>query len=229
MIHRKSILTYISSIAINVFMLAVCTTVSAQGKTNADKEGEVALFKGFAVSVDLVGPVQMMISDYGQYEAALRLNLRNKYFPIVEVGLGKADYTDDATDISYKTSAPYARIGIDFNLLKDKKDIYRLYAGARYAYTTFEYDINHPGIKDPVWGTDAEFRADDVKCDYHWLEALIGVDAKIWGPVHMGWSLRYRSRLSSKEGEIGNAWYVPGYGKGGGSVIGGTFNVSVDI
>ncbi|MGN1375101.1 MAG: DUF6048 family protein, partial [Prevotella sp.] len=102
-------------------------------------------------------------------------------------------------------------------------------AGARYAFTSFEYDLYHPAITDPVWGSEAEYQANDVKCSYHWFEALVGVDAKIYGPIHMGWSLRYRGRLSYKDGEPGKSWYVPGFGKGGSSAIGGTFNISIDI
>ena len=200
----------------------------AKGDTEA-KNDSVPFFKGFAVSVDLVGPVQMLIGDYGQYEAALRINLKDRYFPVVEMGIGKADHTNDATDISYKTSAPYFKVGVDFNLLKNKHDIYRLFAGVRYAFTSFKYDLSHPGTTDPVWGDTAPYEANGVKCSYQWVEAVIGVDAKMWGPVHLGWSLRYRSRVSHNDGPLGNSWYVPGYGKTGGSNIGGTFNVTVDI
>lgn len=229
MTHQKSIYTYISSIAISLCMLLASIPANAKGKDGSAKNDSVPLFNGFAVSVDLVGPMQMLIGDYGQYEAALRINLKDRYFPIVEAGIGKADHTNDATDISYKTSAPYWKIGTDFNLLKNKHDIYRLFAGLRYAFTSFKYDISHPGMTDPVWGGTSQFEAKGVKCSYQWFEAVIGVDAKMWGPVHLGWSLRYRSRLSHNDGELGNTWYVPGYGISGGSNIGGTFNITVDI
>lgn len=209
-------------------MLLLDSTANAQEK-NVEKKDSVPLLRGFAVSVDLVGPAQMFLGDYGQYEAALRINLRDKYFPVFELGLGKADHDNDVTKISYKTSAPYAKIGIDFNLLKNKHDIYRLYAGARYAFTSFKYDLSHPDITDPVWGSTAVYSAKGVKCNYHWIEAVIGVDAKIWGPLHLGWSVRYKSRIAYDDGELGNSWYVPGFGKTGGSNIGGTFNVSIDI
>ena len=181
----------------------------AKGDTEA-KNDSVPFFNGFAVSVDLVGPVQMLISDYGQYEAALRINLKDRYFPVVEMGIGKADHTNDATDISYKTSAPYFKVGVDFNLLKNKHDIYRLFAGIRYAFTSFQYDLSHPGTTDPVWGDTAPYEANGVKCSYQWVEAVIGVDAKMWVPVHLGWSLKYRSRVSHNDGRLGNSWYVPG-------------------
>lgn len=210
--------------------MLVAAPVAADAKDSVEiKNDSVPLFNGIAVSVDLVGPMQMVFGDYGQYEAALRINLKDRYFPIVELGIGKADHNDDATDITYKTNAPYAKIGVDFNLLKNKHDIYRLFAGARYAFTSFKYDLSHPGMTDPVWGGMAPYEGYGIKCSYQWLEIVIGVDAKMWGPVHLGWSVRYRSRLSHNDGTMGNTWYVPGFGKAGSSSLGGTFNIAIDI
>ena len=45
----------------------------------------------------MLGAGQRVLSDYGQYEASLRLNLRGRYFPVVELGIGEAD-ADDVTD-----------------------------------------------------------------------------------------------------------------------------------
>ncbi len=73
-------------------------------------------------------------------------------FEIVVVNNASTDDTNDVTQTTYKTSAPYGRIGIDFNILKNKHDIYRLYAGVRYAYTSFKFDVDHAPLIDPVWG-----------------------------------------------------------------------------
>ena len=89
--------------------------------------------------------------------------------------------------------------------------------------------MSHPTVEDPVWGDRVEFIAEGVQAKYHWLEVVFGVDATIWGPLHLGWSVRYRNRLSHDPGELDNVWYVPGYGKSGKSVLGGTFNVIIDI
>ena len=229
MTHRRSISAFISGIAVSVVLALAPASVFGRDKADGENKDSVAFFRGFSVSVDLVGPAQLMFSDYGQYEAALHINLKDKYFPVVEVGVGNADHTDDVTQISYKTTAPYWKIGADFNLLKNKHDIYRLFAGVRFAFTSFKYDISHPGVEDPVWGGVSGYKADDVSCSSQWAEFLIGVDAKIWGPLHLGWSLSYRSRISSKEGDVGTSWYVPGFGRTGSSNIGGTFNVSLDI
>ncbi len=232
MTHPRTISISISRLAISLLLLMAYTVAAAQNRmagSSAAQKDTVALFRGFSVSADVVGPVMMAVSDYGQYEAAFHLNLKGKYFPVVEVGYGKADHTEEATQVTYKTAAPYFRVGVDFNVLKNKQDIYRLLVGARYAFTSFKYDLSSPGVKDPVWGDTSPYAAEGVACSYHWLEAAVGVDVKIAGPVHLGWSLRYKQRLSANEGTLGKSWYVPGYGKTGTSSFGALFNVSIDI
>ena len=226
--RQKNIFTYISILIINL-LLPLSANAQKTTVPTMVNEDSIPLFRGIAVSVDTVGPVQMMISDYGQYEAALKVNLKDKYFPVIEIGLGQANHEDEAPSIKYKTSAPFARIGCDFNIAKNKHDIYRIFAGARYAFTSFKYDISGPDVEDPVWGTATPYGEKDVKGSYHWIEALVGVDAKIAGPLRLGWSVRYRSRLAKKSGEIGDPWYVPGFGKQGGSVLGATFNITFEL
>lgn len=192
-------------------------------------DDSIPWWRGFQVKVDLVGPIQRAVSSYGQYEAGIRFNLKDKYFPVVELGYGEADESNDVTQISYKTSAPYGKIGVDFNVMKNKHDIYRLYAGVRYAYTSFKFDVNHAPLTDPVWGGETPFDIHDMKASYGWFEALFGIDAKITGPLHLGWTVRYKRRLNHDDGDIGNVWYVPGFGKQGGTRLGGTFEVIFEI
>lgn len=225
----------ISSFILSVLTSSLLLLVPAIGAQAQQKKhivqpvDTVPLFRGVAVSADVVGVAQLAFSDYGQYEAALRVNLKDKFFPVVELGYGKADAENVTTGMAYKTSAPYFRVGLDYNLLKNKHDDYRVYGGLRYAFTSYKYDAYTTGIKDPVWGDDAGYRLEDVKCNCHWMEAVVGVDAKIIGPLRLGWSLRYRRRLAHNDGDAGNTWYIPGFGKQGGTRLGGTFNVIIEI
>ncbi len=231
--HQRVHSIFISrALSISVLLLMLLNAHAQGGsKKNiiAETADSIPLFRGVAVSVDLVGPAEMMFGDYGQYEAAARINLKDKYFPVVELGWGKANAEDVATQLTYKTNAPYVRAGMDFNLMKNKHDIYRLLGGVRYAYTSFKYDVNSPNIVDPVWKDNVEYNAEGVKCNYHWFEFSFGVDAKIWGPVRMGWTVRYRKKLYSKAGDFGTPWYVPGFGKSGSTRLGGTFNVTFEL
>ena len=228
MIPIKNISRYTCLLAISL-LLGALPADAQRRKAEIQEPDTTAFFKGFAVSADLIGPLQLLLSDYGQYEAALRINLKDRWFPVFELGLGKASHDDIVTKVSYKTSAPYGRVGLDFNLLKNKHDIYRLYGGFRYAYTNYKFEFSHPGVTDPVWKQEVEYGVKDIASYFHWVEGVMGIDASIIGPIHLGWSVRYRRRIAHKEGIYGKAWYVPGYGKTGATRLGGTFNVIIDI
>ena len=63
----------------------------------------------------------------------------------------------------------------------------------------------------------------------HWLEAVFGLDAKIYGPLHLGWMVRYKRRIAHNDGELGTTWYVPGFGTNDNDNFGVNFNVIIDI
>lgn len=74
-----------------------------------------------SIAADVFNPLMMVISDYGQIEGALKIGIKGTYYPTLEIGLGKCDMTDDNTDITYKATAPFFRIGLDYNILSNKK------------------------------------------------------------------------------------------------------------
>ncbi len=226
---RPFISTSIRRLAISVALLLTAVSSSAQMKFFTMQKDSIPLFRGFSVSFDLVGAGMLMFSDYGQYEGALRVNLHDEWFPIIEAGIGKAKCDDEMTRIYYSTSAPYFKIGIDKNLLKDKHGPNRLYAGLRYAFTNYKVDISRPNFDDPVWKWDTGYGIKDAPCKLHWIEAVVGIDAKIFGPFHLGWSVRYKRRVYHKEGDFGSTWYVPGYGTNDSGQLAATFNVIIDI
>lgn len=231
MMPRPNISTYTSRLVVSLMALIVLASpaVRAQKLFKLEKDS-VALLRGFQVSFDLFGAGLLMLNDYGQYEGALRVNLHDQWFPIVEIGIGKANHTEDlVTKLCYKTTAPYYRVGVDFNLLKRKHQSNRLYGGVRYAFTSYKIDLWRENLPDPTWQWDSGFGVYGEKCSQHWLEAVFGVDAKIAGPVHLGWSVRYKRRLFHNDGVVGKTWYVPGYGTWGDTRLGGSFNIMIDI
>lgn len=229
MMLQRNISTCTSRLAISLLLWLTCLSVSGQKLFRLEKDS-IPLMRGFQVSFDLFGAGLLQLSDYGQYEGALRLNLHDQWFPIVEVGYGKAAHErDEITGITYKTAAPYFRVGADFNLLKKKHQANRLFAGFRYAYTSYKVDLFRQDLFDPVWHWQSDYSVVSEPCSQHWLEVVMGIDSQIWGPLHLGWSVRYKRRLAHNDGVIGKTWYVPGYGVTGDTRLGGTFNFIIDI
>ena len=231
MTQRQSISIFISTLTFSLLLLTLGTTpAAAQSKLFRLEKDSIPFFRGFAVSVDLVGPAMMMLSDHGEYEGALRINLHDQWFPIVELGLGRANHeNDEVTGLTYKTTAPYFRVGMDWNIIKKKHGPNRLYAGFRYAFTSYKVDIIRDNLPDPIWLSRTQFGVRDMGCSMHWLEAVFGIDAKIFGPLHLGWSVRYKRRLVHNDGEVGNTWYVPGFGINDKDNLAANFNVIIDI
>ncbi|MCR5680745.1 MAG: DUF6048 family protein [Prevotella sp.] len=231
MTYRTAISTSIARLALSLLLLVVPAVGHAQLKSMFSLEKDsIPLFRGFSVSFDVLGAAQLALSDYGQYEGALRINLHDQWFPIFELGIGRANHqNDEVTGMTYKTTAPYFRLGMDWNILRNKHQANRLYAGFRYAYTSYKADILRDALTDPIWRTTTDFGVTDMSCYQHWLEIVAGIDAKVVGPLHLGWSVRYRRRVAYDDGDIGTTWYVPGFGIQESTRLGCTFNVIIDI
>lgn len=191
---------------------------------------KLVFFQGFTLSIDAFGPIQYAMSDYGCLEGALRLNLKNTYFPIIEVGLGGCEILDSNTDIKYKTTAPFGRVGLDINLLKNKLQENRLYVGLRYGISKYKYDYTGPEVSDPIWNGIYSLDLKDVDATSHWGELVFGVQVKIWRNIHMGWSLRLKKELSTTNNATSKPHYIPGYGKTtSGTSWGGTYSLIFDV
>lgn len=224
---------------------------STWAQKNEDAEVDtvkVNFFNGIAIHIDAIGAIQMATSDHGQWEVGLRINLKDKYFPAFEIGYGKADESDDyVTDSWCKAKAPYFRIGCDYNILRNKHDAYKAFVGLRYGFSKFDYDMTVKTVteteteqttenEDGTTTTEAVTTSTTTYPEYdglhatcHWLEAVFGVDAKIWGPLHLGWDVRYRRMLSNKHSDADEPWYIPGFGNKKTAGFTAMFNITLAI
>ena len=213
-----------------MLFVGISSTQAQVTKMFKMEKDSIPLFCGFSVSFDLVGPAMMMLTTHGEYEGALRVNLHDQWFPIFELGLGRANHkNDEVTGLTYKTTAPYFRLGMDWNILRKKHQPNRMYAGFRYAFTSYNVDIIRENLPDPVWQTASGFGVEGSQCNMHWMEIVLGIDAKVFGPLHLGWTVRYKRRLVHNDGALDATWYVPGFGINDKDNLGANFNVIIDI
>ena len=189
---------------------------------------KLPLYQGTYIGVDIFGLGSKIFgSDYTSTEVSAEVNLKNRYFPIIEIGYGSIETTDEETDIYYKTSAPYFRIGMNYNVLYKKPYLPgHFMVGFRYGFSSFSYDVEAPALTDPVWGQPTiPFAYQGVKGSAGWLELVAGLKANVFSNFYMGLMLRYRSRMSVKKAENSEPYYIPGYGKNKGTNIGITYTV----
>ena len=194
------------------------------------RQTKQTFFQGFSVSVDALGAGMYLLSDYGNLEASLRLNLLNTYFPVAEVGMGRYDKTDYNTNIHFSTNAPYIRLGCDLNILKNKWQTNKLFVGFRYGLTNFNYSIDGPEQRDPIWDIKQPLNIESVNATSHFLEIVLGCQVKVLKGFHMGWSIRYKKELATSKSIYSHPVYIPGYGTTvNSSNWGVTYNLSFDL
>ena len=187
------------------------------------------LLAGAAVSVDICGLAMKGVgAKFANMEAAARINFKEKYFPLFEIGLGDCTREGQENNNLFSTTAPYFRIGMDYNFNK-KLNGNRFFGGLRYGFSAFKYDFSNPDFTDEVWQQPIPFNIKDHKARAQWAEVVIGVETKLWSIVRLGYNVRYRLRLSQSGNEWGDPWYVPGFGRNGGTTWGGTVNLTFDV
>ena len=189
------------------------------------------LIDGIAVGADLVGPTMKLTGcDWSQMEVFARLNLYDKYFPVFELGYGEADHEGRELDNRFAVKAPYFRIGADYCFTK-KHNGNRLFGGLRYGFSAYEYDLDSPvPLTDPVFGLSRPFREHGLSGNTQWIEAVFGLETRLFSIVSMGWDMRFKMRVSQNSSSIGDPWYVPGMCENPSSLgWGGTFKVVFDL
>lgn len=204
------------------------------------KVDTIPLYNGTYVGVDLFGIGSKLFGgDFMSSEVNVRVNLKNKFIPTLELGYGQTD-TWSEHGIHYKSGAPFFRIGADYNTMskKKQKNSY-LYVGARYGMSSFKYDVSslpfvdpiyggsmaNPSLIDGIWGGSLPYDYNGLKATVQWFEIVAGVHVQIYKRFYMGWAIRMKYKMSESVSEHGNPWYVPGFGKYDSSNIGVTYTL----
>lgn len=225
-------------LSISISIIALLTLSSLFFPTSAqaqeaktpveEEEKEAPFFQGVYAGVDIFGFMSKAFgSDITTTEVSLEANLMNRFFPVLEIGYGSMDTTNDETDIHYKASAPFFRVGVNYNIFNKKPHLPGYFTvGLRYGFSSFDYDVQAPDMVDPNWGhTSVPVVYEGVKSKVSWAELVIGLKTNVYKDFYMGFTVRYRSRLSMTKNEYSEPYYIPGYGRGKPNNFGITYNL----
>lgn len=189
---------------------------------------QAPIFGGVAVYADLVGPaLKVFGNSHSNLEAGARLNFKEKYFPVAELGIGTCEREGADNANVFKTTAPFFRAGLDYNFNK-KISGNRLFVGFRYALSNFKFDVTNAEFRDPVWNNQRPLQVMDQSSTCQWLELVVGMETKLWSIVRLGYTIRMKFMMSMSGDEMGEPYYIPGFGRNG-QPFGGTFYVAFDV
>lgn len=226
---RQRISIYIIALLTLSSLLIPIGASAQENKALTDEEWKkTPLYQGTMIGGDVAGAASKVLgSDIMSTEAIVSVNLKNRFFPVAEIGYGSIDTIDDETDIHYKASAPYFRLGMDYNVFYRKPYLPGYFTvGLRYGFTSFDYDVQAPPLTDPNWGgTSIPVDYKEVKTNVGWAELVAGMKANVYKGFYMGFTVRYRARLNMTKHENSEPYYIPGFGKGEKNNFGITYNL----
>jgi len=134
-------------------------------------------------------------------------------YPIFELGYSRISESEDLFD--YSSGGPYARLGIDYNLLStnDRSIHHSISAGFRYGVSIFSHRAENVVIPNDYWG-DYTMDTYENTLTGNWIELVGGIKTEIVSNFFMGWSVRYKILLNPEMDPLVPPQLVPGFGSG---------------
>lgn len=172
------------------------------------------LLYDITIGANIWDPIMRIFNQkYGGIDFVASLNLHNRYFPTIEVGIGMAKNTPSGNNFTYRSPlAPYFKIGADYNFLYNSNPDYKFFAGVRYGFSNFRYEIPEAMLPDDYWGDHVDISIPPTSVTVGWFEIGVGLRVHVWGPISAGWSVKYHTLLHHSSVKTGDPWYIPGYG-----------------
>lgn len=178
------------------------------------------------IGIDIWNPAMRLFGqEYGLIGFSAQVNLKNRYIPTFEFGLGNANYKPDDNNYTFHAPvSPFFKIGLDYNFMYKSNTDYMAFAGIRYGFSPFKYQLQEVGAGSDYWGENDPINFPEQSYTAGWLELSFGIRAKIWNEISLGWTFKYHSKLHKTKSDMGEPWYIPGYGTSG-SNIAASFSV----
>ncbi len=169
---------------------------------------------------DIIGPgIYMSDNNNLNIEGFLSFD-RNEKMAYVAEG-GYLNYKYSQYNYDYTSTGVFARLGVDFNLLKPNKasGLYWAGIGLRYGLSHFSSETSSLNYEN-YWG-EITSSIPSKKMTAHFLEVAPGVRAEVFKNLSMGWTIRLKLMLSGGGGKDLRPISIPGYGNGGRITNGG--------
>lgn len=192
-----------------VRFLAVLDTV-----TKPKSKPIYPLFDGWSLGFNFADAVFMAAGQkHAGFDVWADVSLHNWFFPVLEAGIGFADYTPEKGNYTYKTSPSfYTKIGINYNFRYKSDPAYQMFFGLRMGFSSFSYSVDNITISSDYWNQTQNLRLDGLRATALYGEALFGLKVRIVGNFALGWNARYHFKMKVDSKSASSPWFIPGYG-----------------
>jgi hypothetical protein len=164
---------------------------------------------GLRIGVDVLSLVRSQVrDDFSGWEINGDVDF-HRYFLAVDYGQWARTLNGDSSH--YVNDGRYFRVGIDVNFLKKDPERNMFFLGLRYGHANFSESLSLSSY-DKVWGLyERDYNNPSVKS--RWFELVTGIKVKIWKPIWMGYTARFKFGLKSSGDNEMLSHDIPGYGR----------------
>jgi hypothetical protein len=193
-------------------LLFVTSALWAADKKKAPQK-KIPLYQGTHLGIELLQPTYSLISKQSGISGKIDINLRNTYFPTLEIGTANLVRTSEI-GMQAASKGYFAKIGLNKSLafLGDHAENV-FFAGIHYGFSSYSYNLTSPAWNDSYWGSYPTNAFLNQSGNAGWYELNVGVRVKIAGPFSLGWTCQYKSTLHLSNNELGLPALIPGYGE----------------
>lgn len=170
-----------------------------------------AVFNGIFVSTDLAGPVMYAFNQEKlQTELAIQAGFKNRFYPVIELGVSKAEIESDEGFTFKAKPSLYFRTGLDYALVRKQGNMF--FMGLRYGVARSNYDIYNITQYNDYWGETQVVDILNQKATAQFAQVVAGIRVKIIKDLYLGWDVRYNLLFSTTKQANSRMWFIPGYG-----------------
>lgn len=139
-------------------------------------------------------------------EYQLEIDFR-QYLLALEYGSNEVEEVEQ--DFSYYNKGNYFRIGPDINFMYKPDKLHAVFAGVRYARTTFDDNLDYH-TEDAYGNTD--ITTSNQNASAQWAEMVTGTKVNLWKGLFIGFTIRYKFLKTVRSGDLEPYW-IPGFGQ----------------
>lgn len=126
--------------------------------------------------------------------------------------LGSLNYKYNQYNYTYSNNGTFARLGMDFNLLKPEKAMGKYWAGIGLKYGLSRYNSTTSMLsKENYWGVTT-MSIPTKKNWGHFVEVDPGIKAELFKNFSVGWNISIRMLVHSGGSKDLKPIYLPGFG-----------------
>lgn len=149
----------------------------------------------------------------GFFEAEADIDI-DRFFVVANYGI--SSYKLDEPTYVYENNGTYFRIGADINFMDKDPNLNVVFFGLRYATSSFndklDYDTQAIIQSETGWPNTRESNSND-NAKANWYEMVAGLKIRVVKQLYMGFTLRFKTALTTKQIDNLRPYYIPGYGK----------------